>query len=113
MSHDLHRVMATYQVVEPVIGVLVLKVGPARPHLMIAARDIRKLEYVAEEGIKDLVQVVVVPAGIVLDGAAVLVPPHGCAVAVRCELASKDLRALAKGLATLPDPLCMDKPGIR
>ncbi len=105
--------MATYQVVEPMIGVLVLEVGPARPHLMIAARDIRKLEYVAEEGIKDLVQVVVVPAGIVLDRTAVLVPLHGCAVPVCCELTSKDLRALAKGLAALPDPLCTDKPGIR
>lgn len=98
--------MTTYQVVEPVIGVLVLKITPTGPHLMVAARDIRELEHIAEEGIEDLVQVVVVPTGIVLDRAAVSVPPHGCAISVRCELTREDLGTAAQGLAALPDPLC-------
>lgn len=55
------------QVVHPVVGVLVLEIGPTRPHLVVALGDVVLLERCCDERVDHLVHVVVVALGVVLE----------------------------------------------
>ena len=57
-----------------------------------------------DERVDHLVEVVIVPSWVVLDGAAHVVPSNVGAVPARSQLARKDLGGRAKRLRSLPDP---------
>ena len=92
------------QVVKPVVGVLVLEVGAAGPHLVRELGDVLQPDRGVDELVHHLVKIVVMAGRVVLDRASFAVPSYRGAVTPRGELAGKDLRRLAEGLAALPDP---------
>ena len=89
----------------PVVGVLVLEVRAARPHLVVELGLVLERDGRHDEGIDGGVEIVVVARRVILDGATLVVPADRSAVAAGRQLAREELRGGAEGLGALPDPL--------
>lgn len=89
----------------PRVGVLVLKIAAARPHLVDTARVVLELQRRGNERIDLLIDIIVMATRVVLDLFILVVVRDWTSIPTRRKLASEDIGFGTKRCRTTPDPL--------